>query len=134
MAFNDTFRLSSHAVIFNQSNEVLMLKATYGDCSWGLPGGALEPGETIHEALKRECIEELGIEISSPLLTGVYFHKHYNSHAFIFHCTIEDTKKIKLSEEHSEWRYFSVNHLSTVQSTRINDCLNYINSVVSRKF
>ncbi len=39
MAFNDTFRLSSHAVIFNQSNEVLMLKATYGDCSWGLPGG-----------------------------------------------------------------------------------------------
>ncbi len=48
MAFEDTFRLSSHAVITNSADEVLLLKANYGDGSWGLPGGALEPSETIH--------------------------------------------------------------------------------------
>src|SRR5690349_10807997 len=75
MAFDDTFRLSSHAVILNADSKVLMLKASYGAFSWGLPGGALEPGETIHDALHRECFEEMGVRLSEACLTGVYFHK-----------------------------------------------------------
>ncbi len=53
-------RLSSHAVICNAQQQVLLLKATYVDQAWGLPGGALDMGETIHEALIRECQEEIG--------------------------------------------------------------------------
>ena len=45
MAFDDKFRLSSHAVILNPVDEVLLLKADYGSKSWGHPGGALEPDE-----------------------------------------------------------------------------------------
>lgn len=29
--------------------------------SWGLPGGKIEPGETLLAGMERECIEELGI-------------------------------------------------------------------------
>ena len=74
MAFNDTFRLSSHSVITNPDGHVLLLKANYGSFSWGLPGGALEPGETIHDALIRECTEELNCDVVIDYLSGVYFH------------------------------------------------------------
>ena len=63
MTFDDRFRLSSHAVILNSFGEVLFLKADYGSKSWGLPAGALEPGEAIHEALLRECREELSSDV-----------------------------------------------------------------------
>jgi hypothetical protein len=55
---DDWFRLSVHAVITDAEGAVLLLKATYDDQAWGLPGGALDPGETIHEGLRRECRED----------------------------------------------------------------------------
>lgn len=42
MGFEDSFRLSVHAVITDTWNRVLLLRATYGDGAWGLPGGALD--------------------------------------------------------------------------------------------
>lgn len=134
MAFDDTFRLSSHAVILNERNEVLLLKANYGSFSWGLPGGALEVGETIHEALIRECLEELNQPITDATLTGVYYHKQYNSQAFIFRCSIHDTKNIILSNEHSEYNFFPTSSLSKIQGIRVNDCLSFSGVVTSRKF
>src|SRR5436190_8964501 len=108
MAFNDKFRLSSHAVITNSDSKVLLLKATYGGKTWGLPGGALEPEETIHEALIRECREELGVDIKVLYMSGMYFHKAYNSHACIFRCEIPNNSVIQLSSEHSEYQYFTL--------------------------
>lgn len=57
MAFNDLFRLSSHAVITNDDGQVLLLKANYGNKHWGLPGGGLDPNETIHQALQANVLK-----------------------------------------------------------------------------
>ena len=83
MGFEDRFRLSAHAVITDAAERVLLLKADYGDQAWGLPGGGLEPGETLHEALSRECREELGCEVTVGYLSGVYYHSTLDAHAAI---------------------------------------------------
>ncbi|WP_434629362.1 NUDIX hydrolase [Chromobacterium sp. CV08] len=134
MAFDDTFRLSAHAVITDAAGRVLLLKATYGDLAWGLPGGALEPGETIHECVVRECREELGWEVAPLYLSGVYYHRAFNSQAFVFRCAPPPGVEPGLSAEHSAWRYFAVGELGEVQRRRVEDCLAYAGAAVSGRF
>ncbi|MCA9627117.1 MAG: NUDIX domain-containing protein [Myxococcales bacterium] len=133
MSYADRFRLSAHAVIVDNRGQVLQLRATYGERRWGLPGGALEPGETPLEALERECREELGAAIDAGPLTGVYFHAAHESQVFIFRATLtSDT--VRLSAEHSEHMYFPVASLSTIQQQRVRDCLSFRGSVRFGKF
>ena len=134
MAFSDTYRLSSHAVITNNQGQVLLLKADYGQRSWGLPGGALDKGETIHQALLRECQEELNCDVDIAYLSGVYYHTAFNSHAFIFRAHMAEDAEIMLSDEHTEYDYFDIDELSKVQKERVLDCLNFTNDVVSKVF
>ena len=134
MAFQDFYRMSSHAVIQNSEQQILLLKASYADAAWGLPGGALDMGETIHEALYRECLEELGCDIEVQYLSGVYFHEVVTSHAFIFKCKLKPDMAIQLSSEHSEFAWFNVEDLSKTQKIRVMDCLNFNGQVISRRF
>jgi ADP-ribose pyrophosphatase YjhB (NUDIX family) len=39
---------------------------------WGLPGGMLEVGETLAQGVRREVLEECGIEIEVGPLVGVF--------------------------------------------------------------
>jgi ADP-ribose pyrophosphatase YjhB (NUDIX family) len=39
---------------------------------WGLPGGAVEPGESVSDAVAREVLEETGLEVEPVRLIGVY--------------------------------------------------------------
>lgn len=134
MAFDDLYRMSCHAVITNPQQQVLLLKATYATQAWGLPGGAIDPGETIHQCLHRECKEELSCEIEISYLSGVYYHSAVNSHVFIFRCELATPDSIQLSTEHSAWQWFALEQLTAVQRIRIEDCLNFSGTVFSRNF
>ena len=131
MAFNDLFRVGSHAVFLNEEQKVLLLLATYGDRRWGLPGGALDPGETVHQALERECMEELGIKPKVLYMSGIYYHKAHNSQSCIFRCELPKDAIIHLSSEHSEYRYFGLDELNEVQRHRVLDCFNFDGKVKS---
>lgn len=55
----------SALLVMNDRSEVLLQKRTdSGD--WGLPGGAMEPGESFEETAARELLEETGLE-AGPL-------------------------------------------------------------------
>jgi len=47
---------------------------------WGLPGGLLEPGETIIQTLAREAREETGYEIAPRRFVGLYTSPDYTVH------------------------------------------------------
>lgn len=53
------YRVSAKALIRNSAGEILVVKE-HQDL-WELPGGGVDHGESIHECLKRELLEELKI-------------------------------------------------------------------------
>lgn len=134
MGFNDMFRFSVHAVISNEKGEVLLLKQTYGNKRWGLPGGGVEPGETIHKAIIRECLEEIGVNVIINAFTGLYYHKSFNAQVGIFKCFLPEDALIQLSNEHSEYNWVDLPELGEVQKIRVQDALEFNGQVKSRAF
>ena len=135
MAFEDRFRFSVHAAVIDSTEEsVLLVRQSYGDRRWGLPGGAVEPGETILDALARECREELGVDIEIGPLTGWYYHREFESQVGIFRCGLSGTAGIQLSDEHSEFRWTPITELTGVQATRVQAALRHEGALHAQVF
>jgi len=58
-----TYRISLKAAIQDEDGRILLLREKSGD--WELPGGGLEHGESIKDALAREIAEETGMVLES---------------------------------------------------------------------
>lgn len=65
-----TIRPGVAAVIF--SPEGVLLQRRDDNRLWGLPGGGVEPGESVTEAVIREVFEETGLRVEPRRLIGVY--------------------------------------------------------------
>jgi len=66
--------LGVRGLVIDAQGRVFLVKHTYMR-GWHLPGGGVEPGETVLDALARELKEEGNIElVDTPAAGGVYFH------------------------------------------------------------
>lgn len=61
--------VSAAALVTNDSGKILLVNSPLR--GWEYPGGLLEPGETFEEALKREVLEEAGVEIEITGFVGI---------------------------------------------------------------
>jgi 8-oxo-dGTP pyrophosphatase MutT (NUDIX family) len=76
--FSRGLTLGVRAVVLDGDGRVFLIKHTYAN-GWHLPGGGVEVGETLPEALARELREEGNIELTAPpVLHGVFFHPIYS--------------------------------------------------------
>ena len=100
------------------SNQVLLVRHTYGRRYWTLPGGGTKSGETLEETVKREIQEEVGLTVAEPRKVGQFFSrlefKRDTVHCFIAYAQNMDI--IHDSNEIAEARWFSLDELPLARS------------------
>lgn len=109
--YNDLIGRRSHlgvaAVVFDTDGRVLLVHQSYGKRGWDLPGGGREARESLEQALRRELSEELGLEIASAELCGIYFEPGVDQHHFAFRCELPANERpMPRSPEILECGYF----------------------------
>jgi ADP-ribose pyrophosphatase YjhB (NUDIX family) len=59
------------AIVTNDAGDLVMQKRTDNDL-WGLPGGAMNIGESIGQAVAREVLEETALQVEPTGIVGIY--------------------------------------------------------------
>jgi ADP-ribose pyrophosphatase YjhB (NUDIX family) len=103
------------ALIFNEVDEVLMVRTQKWSDLWGIPGGKIKFGEPCIEALRREIKEEtnLGIDDIELVLVQDCIHSRqfYREAHFVllnYTCRAENPSEVKLNEEAREFRWLTM--------------------------
>jgi 8-oxo-dGTP pyrophosphatase MutT (NUDIX family) len=107
-------------LILDQENRLLLLRRSDNGC-WGLPGGAMEPSESLEGTARRETLEETGLVVGDLSLFDVFsgpeLYYRYPNGAQVYNVSVvyktrDVSGEIRLNQaEHTEMRYFDMEHL-----------------------
>ena len=99
------------AVIFNTDGKILLCKSHKWENKYVIPGGHIELGEKMEEALKREIMEETGLSIYDlkliSLKESIYSGTFQEKKHFIFidYTCKTDSSSISLNDEAEEYEW-----------------------------
>jgi len=116
------------ALIFNQRDQILLVKTHKWKGKYTIPGGHVELGESLPEALEREIQEETGLELKSAkflcyqefIFDDCFWEKKHFVF-FDFLCRIGD-EIVTLNEEAQEYVWVD---LEDIDNYPIDDYLRY---------
>ena len=109
------------AFILNDNHQVLLIrrsdKEKFLPNYYEMPGGKLEFGESMEEALKREIREEVNLEIELLKIYSSfsYISKNGSRHTIDIQCyakLTDNNEGLKLSDAHDDYVWVSENDVS----------------------
>jgi 8-oxo-dGTP diphosphatase len=85
---------------------------------WDMPGGRINPGTTLMENLARELMEETGLVLKGTprLIAAQDIMKWTDRHVVRLTYTGEGEGDPKLSEEHTEYKWFTFEEIRTLEN------------------
>jgi 8-oxo-dGTP pyrophosphatase MutT (NUDIX family) len=123
--------VSVRGVLSGPQGKLLVLQRT-SDGEWELPGGRLNPHESVPEGLQREVREEtsLPLEIDDILLANSWLNDQNNDRFAVYYVCRTFRTSVSLSEEHmnSQWvtPAEATSILSSAQSTAVRRSYNNV--------
>lgn len=119
-----TFHVGVKGVVV-KDNKILFLKRkskTLGYVFWDMPGGRMEENELPKETLKRELMEEAGVELLhvNDLIT-YHIHPRYNNKGvkllLLYFKVQVNTTEIEISSEHLGFKWIGVDDLDLLDKS-----------------
>ncbi len=109
--------VAAMGILYSEEKGLLLEKRTdTGD--WCTPGGAIELGETLEDALKREIKEETNLDIANPQLFDIKANVHmvYPNKDEVYYTDIvfeinEFWGELKPDKESKELAFFALDNL-----------------------
>ena len=106
------------AVIFNPENKILLCRSHKWNDKYVIPGGHVEYGEKMEDALVREILEETGLSVYDIRPAGLkecfYCSDYYSDRHFIFmdYTCRTDSSEVVLNDEAQEYIWVNPENIS----------------------
>ena len=95
-----------------KNNEILLVKHNYGNKAWHLPGGSVEKGESLENALKREYKEETGLTITTQNLQSIIYSRKNYAISYVYRVQVNKTNiRQYKNKEIEEVNFFPIDEL-----------------------
>ncbi len=114
------------AVIVNEGKALIIKRskiAHFSGGTWETVGGKVEFGEDLETALKREVMEEVGLEIKIEhiLYAATFKTDPFRQMVIITYLCKSENKDVKLSSEHEDYLWAGPKELKQLLPTNINN-------------
>jgi 8-oxo-dGTP diphosphatase len=107
-------KVAQYGIIFKENKFLMLRLSKKADPSeaWIFPGGRLEHNEKPLDGLRREIKEESGLDVKIVFPCGIGMWD--NRYAVFFVCKLNHKQKVKLSEEHQDFKWYSAKELDKI--------------------